>query len=438
MPPWIDVPQVPGAVRAAAAHNRAQAGPEGRPRDWYTLRNAASPDEAELLLYDEIGGWWGSTAEDVIAELQGVTSPNLRVRVNSPGGSVFEGIAIANALRAHPANVTVQVDSLAASIASVIAMAGDTVVMAPNSMLMIHDASGLCAGDASDMEQMAAVLDTISDNIAGAYAARAGGTVEDWRAAMRAESWYKAQDAVDAGLADEAMPAGAKPDGDDPQMRAQYDLAAYGYAGPPRPKPGPPAPREEQPGAPVALTVDIGHLLGDEVAARLRAAVTAPPVADTASAVHHTATTDTAWDGPAAVANMPNDEATLRYCHAWYEPDGDPDAKASYRFPHHKTKGGPANLAACRNGLARLEGSTIPDSEKPGVRKHLQAHLDDANKADDHAGHPDDTAPLALQVDAEPDDWAASTAHLTAPAPDPWEQATAHLTTPAAPAATDA
>lgn len=435
--PWIDIPQVPGAVRAAAARNRAQAGPEGRARDWYTLRNAASPDEAELLLYDDIGGWWGSTAEDVIAELEGVTSPNLRVRINSPGGSVFEGIAIANALRAHPANVTVQVDSLAASIASVIAMAGDTIVMAPNSMLMIHDASGMCMGDASDMEQMAAVLDTISDNIAGAYAARAGGTVEDWRAAMRAESWYKAQDAVDAGLADEAMPAGAKPADDDQKMRAAFDLTAYGYAGPPRPKPGPPTP-QEQPVAPVALTVDIGHLLGEEAAARLRAAVTTPPVADTASAVHHTATTDAAWDGPAAVANMPNDEATLRYCHAWYEPDGDPDAKASYRFPHHKTKGGPANLAACRNGLARLEGSTIPDSEKPGVRKHLQAHLDDANKADDRAGHPDDTAPLDLQADAEPDDWAASVAHLTAPAPDSWAAAIAHLTTPAAPAATDA
>ncbi|MEC3993992.1 hypothetical protein VSR01_10725 [Actinacidiphila sp. DG2A-62] len=189
----------------------------------------------------------------------------------------------------------------------------------------------------------------------------------------------------------------------------------------------------------MALTVDIAHLLGEEATARLRAAVTAPPVADTASAVHHTATTDAAWDGPAAVAAMPNEETVLRYCHAWFDPEGDPDAKASYRFPHHKTKGGPANLAACRNGLARLEGSNIPDSDKPGVRKHLQAHLDDADKASNASGHGDDTMPTAA-VETEPvaDDWAAATAHLTAPAPDTWADAIAHLTTPAAPAATDA
>ncbi|MEC3993991.1 head maturation protease, ClpP-related [Actinacidiphila sp. DG2A-62] len=240
--PWIDVPQVPGAQRAAKARARAH---DAKGRSWYSIRNATSPDEAELLLYDEIGGWWGATAEDFIADLQQVTSPNLRVRVNSPGGSVFEGIAIANAIRNHPATVTVQVDALAASIASVIAMAGDTLVMSPNSMLMIHDASGICMGDAAEMTQMAAVLDAISDNIAGAYAAKAGGTVEDWRAAMKAESWYKAQDAVDAGLADEALPASAAPSGDEPEMRARFDLSAYGYAGPPQPKPEPPTGRTE-------------------------------------------------------------------------------------------------------------------------------------------------------------------------------------------------
>lgn len=338
--PWINIPQAPGAQRATAARNRATI-PEGQARDWYTLRNATSPDEAELLLYDEIGGWWGSTAEDVIAELQGVTSPNLRVRINSPGGSVFEGIAIANALRAHAANVTVQVDSLAASIASVIAMAGDTVVMAPNSMLMIHDASGMCMGDAGDMEQMAAVLDAISDNIAGAYAAKAGGTVEDWRAAMKAESWYKAGDAVDAGLADEAMPAGAKPTDDDQQMRAAFDLVAYGYAGPAHPKPGPPpAKTDPAPAAAApALVVSIADVLDEDTVARLRAAV-APPVV------------------------------------AVVEPE--------------------------------------PAPAEPALE-------------------------LAEPTAAEPvDDWAASTAHLTAPAPDPWADAIAHLTTPAAPAATDA
>jgi hypothetical protein len=104
----------------------------------------------------------------------------MRVRINSPGGSVFEGIAIANALRAHPATVTVQVDGIAASIASVIAMAGDRVEMAPNSMLMIHEASGVCMGDMAEMTKMAEVLDLISTNIANAYADRvATGPGED-------------------------------------------------------------------------------------------------------------------------------------------------------------------------------------------------------------------------------------------------------------------
>ena len=188
--------------RERAEKQRAQLGVEAR--SWYRITNQDGSDEAEVMLYDEVGGWFGATADEFIADLKGVTAKNLRVRVNSPGGSVFEGIAIANALRSHPANVTVQVDGIAASIASVIAMAGDRVEMAPNTMMMIHDASGLCMGNASDMEEMAELLDLISDNIADAYAARAGGTRDEWRDRMRAETWFLPDDAVKAGLADEA------------------------------------------------------------------------------------------------------------------------------------------------------------------------------------------------------------------------------------------
>ena len=167
--------------REQASRQREQLGIEAR--SWYRITNAASADEAEVMLYDEVGGWYGATADQFIADLRGVTAPNLRVRINSPGGSVFEGIAIANALRSHPASVTVQVDGIAASIASVIAMAGDRIEMAPNTMLMIHDASGVCLGNAADMEEMAELLDLISDNIADAYAQRAGGTRDEWRRA---------------------------------------------------------------------------------------------------------------------------------------------------------------------------------------------------------------------------------------------------------------
>lgn len=95
-----------------------------------------------------------------------------------------------------------------------------------------------------------------------------------------------------------------------------------------------------------------------------------------ASAIHHTATTDKPWDGPAAVAAMPNDEATLTYCHAWHSANPG-DVKADYKFPHHYTKGGPANLAACRAGVGgRLAQAQIDNKE--GVAAHLRAHMADA------------------------------------------------------------
>lgn len=270
---------LPGKAAAFAASQREKADKQREQlgieaRSWYRITNATDSDEAEVMLYDEIGGWWGRTADDLIAELRGITAPRMRVRINSPGGSVFEGIAIANALRAHPANVTVQVDSLAASIASVIAMAGDRIEMAPNSMLMIHDASGLCLGNASDMEEMAELLDLISDNIADAYASRAGGTRDEWRARMRAETWYLPEDAVENGLADEAVqapkagqPAEDPDEDEEPDMARPFDLAAYGYAGPTQ-TPAPGAEPEQ-----VTLTFNLGETFGQQMAEMLRKTV---------------------------------------------------------------------------------------------------------------------------------------------------------------------
>ncbi|WP_225840307.1 head maturation protease, ClpP-related [Streptomyces sp. NK08204] len=265
------------AQRDKAEKLRAQHGIEAQP--WYRITNAAD-DEAEVMLYDEIGGWLGATADQFIADLKNVTAPRMRVRVNSPGGSVFEGIAIANALRSHPANVTVQVDGIAASIASVIAMSGDRVEMGPNTMMMIHDASGLCVGNAADMAEMSDLLNLISDNIADAYAARAGGTRAEWRARMKAETWYLPEDAVEAGLADEATTTPksgtpvAEPDEDEPDMARAYDLTAYGYHGPRASK------DEELALESHTLSEDIRSLVGEEVAAQLRAAVT-PTAGDT-------------------------------------------------------------------------------------------------------------------------------------------------------------
>ncbi|RKN61868.1 Clp protease ClpP [Streptomyces klenkii] len=227
---WIENLQ----ARAESIGLRAQLR-EQPPDGWYQIRNAAD-DETEILLYEEIGGWFGATAEALIDELSEIKTGRITVRLNSPGGSVFEGIAIANALRAHPATVTTRVDGIAASIASVIAMAGDRLVMMPNTQLMIHDASGLCMGNASDMRELADLLDLQSDNIADVYAARAGGSRDEWRQRMTAETWYLADEAVKAGLADEVAQLPRKgreeePAEPEPAMAARWDLSAFRYAG---------------------------------------------------------------------------------------------------------------------------------------------------------------------------------------------------------------
>jgi ATP-dependent Clp endopeptidase proteolytic subunit ClpP len=179
---------------------------------WYEIKNIAA-DVAEVAIYDEIG-YWGVTASEFVKDIQSVQAKSITLHINSPGGDVFDGIAILNSLRQHPATVNVVIDGLAASAASFIAMAGDTVEIAPNAMVMIHEASGLVIGNAEDMVEMAALLDKTSANIANVYAQRAGGDTEDWRTAMRAETWYSDQEAVDAGLVDSIL-------GSDTQTTAQ-------------------------------------------------------------------------------------------------------------------------------------------------------------------------------------------------------------------------
>lgn len=170
-------------------------------KPWFRFSNSTDAEEAVLDLQDEIG-FWGVTASDFARQLADVTAPSIHLRVNSPGGDVFDGVAIANLLRAHRATVNASVYGLAASAASFICMAADSVTMMPNSNMMIHDAMGGCRGNAGDMRELADLLDKVSDNIASMYAAKAGGEASAWRDVMRGEQWYDAQEAVDAGLAD--------------------------------------------------------------------------------------------------------------------------------------------------------------------------------------------------------------------------------------------
>ena len=197
---------------------------------WYAITAEATSDDAptraKVRIYDAIGGWWGTNAADFVAELDALDVDELDVHVNSPGGAVWDGIAIMNSLRKHRARVTVIVDGLAASAASIVAMAGDEVVMAEGSQMMVHQASGGAWGNADFMRDSAAILDKIDQNLAGIYARRAGGSRESWLDVMRAETWYNADEAVAAGLADRADAAA-----DPVDAEAAFDLSRFTYAG---------------------------------------------------------------------------------------------------------------------------------------------------------------------------------------------------------------
>lgn len=221
------------AEQARAVAERQRAEPERRhhSRSWYRIENrpaALGADGQQLgpttdiYLYDAIGEW-GVTAQDFVNALRGVITGTITMYVNCEGGEVFDGLAIYEALRRHPANITALVDGIAASAASFVIQAADRVVMAEHAKLMIHDAHGGVLGNARDMRAMADLLDALSDTIADIYAERSGKTREEWRAAMQAAeggpdgTWYDARAAVKAKLADEVV-------GDEQQAKNTLDV----------------------------------------------------------------------------------------------------------------------------------------------------------------------------------------------------------------------
>jgi ATP-dependent protease ClpP protease subunit len=208
---------VPGKVdldRIANLVARSQALlPEREPvaktgKSWYSIENKAA-DTAEVFIYDVIGDW-GVSASDFVNDLKALGSPKkITLRINSEGGEVFDGIAIFEALARSEAEIAGFVDGLAASAASFIAMAADHLTVARNAKMMIHDASTIAWGNPAALRQVADLLDELSDTIADVYAEKSGKPAADWRTAMKAETWYSAQKAVDEGLADEVGPSAA-------------------------------------------------------------------------------------------------------------------------------------------------------------------------------------------------------------------------------------
>ena len=189
---------------------------------WYTIRARASG--TEVLIYDEIGAY-GVTAKGFLAELGAL--PNdvaIDLRLNSPGGSVFDAVAIYNALKRHPGEITVWIDGIAASAASYIAMAGNEVVMPENAFLMIHDPSGLAMGTAEDMRSTAEALDKVKGSLIQGYAAKSGKSDDEIAALMAAETWLDAKDALDCGFIDRiAEPV---------KLAASFDVARFRNAPP--------------------------------------------------------------------------------------------------------------------------------------------------------------------------------------------------------------
>ena len=168
---------------------------------------------AELYLYDPIdswGGWWGVSAKEFAEALASLPegTGEIRLHINSPGGEVWDAMAIVNQLRRHEARVVAVVDGIAASAASMIAAAADEMVMGVGAQLMIHDAWLVAVGNEADLLAAARRAGSDSDSIARIYAHKGGGDVAEWRDLMRAETWFYGAEAVAAGLADSSVEGG--------------------------------------------------------------------------------------------------------------------------------------------------------------------------------------------------------------------------------------
>ena len=179
---------------------------------WYSIRAARAaagdaPKSAEVYIFGDIGeSWWDETvtAKQFVKDFAAIDATDITVRINSYGGSVTDGIAIYNAIKRHPAQITVSIEAAAYSIASLIAMAGDTVEMADNALLMIHAPWGYAVGNSADMRDMADTLDKYAQAMASSYVAKTGMSTDDVLALLidGEDHWYTAEEALDAGFVD--------------------------------------------------------------------------------------------------------------------------------------------------------------------------------------------------------------------------------------------
>ena len=228
-------------------------------KNWYTITNAAKgPTVVEIM--GPIGNTWdgeGVTAAKFIKDFRAIKGDEVVLNVNSPGGSLFDGLAIYTAMAASGKRITAKVMGVAASAASLLVMAAQKIQMPKNTHLMIHKAGNIAAGNADDLRAMANVLDTLDKSIAATYAARSGKSEDEIKAMLdKGDTWLSADEAVAMGLADEAI--------DLVKVTAEFDLTELPEAvrnslrppEPPAPAPQPQAGPTPPAPAPLAAQVE--------------------------------------------------------------------------------------------------------------------------------------------------------------------------------------
>ena len=187
-------------------------------KNWFNIKAESSSEIADIYIFDEIGAY-GVTAQGFIEEIKAFKDVPMNLHLNCIGGDVFEGMAIYNVLRKRTAKTTIYIEGIAASMGSVIALAGDEVIMAENSLFMIHNAWGGAMGEASEMRKTAALLEKISGEIADIYIKKTRLPYDKVQEMMDEETWLSADEAFNLGFVDSISDA--------IKVAAKYDVSKF-------------------------------------------------------------------------------------------------------------------------------------------------------------------------------------------------------------------
>lgn len=199
------------------------------------LRCEVAEDGAHVYVYDVIDSYWGASAEALVSALASAGEKTVHMHINSPGGDVFEARAMAAAIVGHAGKVIAHIDGVAASAATYLALAASEVRMTEGGLFMVHNSWTMAMGNRTELRDTANLLEKIDGTIAADYARKTGASAEQVSAWMDAETWFTAQEALDAGFID-AIDANTKG-----EKKAQWNLSAYANA----PKPTEPEPEPD-------------------------------------------------------------------------------------------------------------------------------------------------------------------------------------------------